>query len=349
MNKELKDIIVSSYEAKTPEVLDEIKEKIAKTDMLCEEPVMVKYSNSKKLTNVLKTIISLAAAITIFAFGMSVGGLSKKNSYPVATVSESNSYTNEMRSVNTKGTDSVEMCESETESESYAISVATVYIDVNPSIELTIDESYVVVSCEAKNEDAKAFLDGSDVCGLTYDVAFKYIVGSLYMNGYLQGTTDAMLVSVDTNDLVMYENITNKMNSVIENNGINCDVLSQTVDTDLYFDAASEYGISVGKMELIDKVIETGICTLEDVNELAGYSIRNLEDLLNTIISQQKESNEKTDTSEVTETAIETAEQIVGDTFDIIDDVIEGTGEIAGEVTKNVSSLLDTLLSPQLP
>lgn len=345
MNSELKNIIVSSYEAGTPDSLDYIKEKIRNTQMLDEEVTVMPIKRKSKLTKGLMSIASLVAATLIFISGMVYGNNRIKSSLDTESIAVTDSYVTE-RSVNSVGTDTELATLSLAEAKPC---VAMVYIDVNPSIKLAVDEDYLVLECDAANADAKAIMDGSEVVGLNVNVAFKYIVGCLYMNGYLQGNTDAMLVSVDAKEEHIYDDISLSINRIMNETKINSEVISQTVETEVYIKAAEELSISVGKMELVDKVIETGVKTAEDAGELSKYSIRALENLLKNIENGSGEQGESNSNPPPVEATLNTTEKIVDETFDTITDVLEETGEIVGEITEGVSDIIDTLISPQLP
>ena len=62
-------------------------------------------------------------------------------------------------------------------------------LDVNPSIELTLNRSEKVLACTPVNEEAQAILadmdGGGDLKGAKLDVAVNAIVGSLVRKGYL--------------------------------------------------------------------------------------------------------------------------------------------------------------------
>ena len=65
-------------------------------------------------------------------------------------------------------------------------------IDVNPSIELRVNQNEKVPACVPMNDDAHAILadmgDGEDLKGAKLDVAVNAIVGSLVRNGYLRAS-----------------------------------------------------------------------------------------------------------------------------------------------------------------
>ena len=81
---------------------------------------------------------------------------------------------------------------------------SVVSLDVNPSIELTVNRNEKVLSCAALNEDAAAVLfsmnGGADLVGTKLDVAVNAIVGALLRSGYLDDISSAILISVEDSD-----------------------------------------------------------------------------------------------------------------------------------------------------
>ena len=158
----------------------------------------------------------------------------------------------------------------------------SVYLDVNPSIELRIDDDDTVMECLTANKDAEVILANLKLVGVDMNTALTAIVGSMYMNGYLSEDSNSILVSVDTENIerrkLLLTDITDKINSVLEKSGIECSIIAQSIEaSDDLTQRASQNGISVGKMFLIDKMIggmeEYGN---EDAGKLSGMSIKEL-------------------------------------------------------------------------
>ncbi len=157
-----------------------------------------------------------------------------------------------------------------------------VYLDVNPSIQLQMDSQNKIINVIAGNEDAEVVLADLELNGIEINTAIKAIVGSMYINGYLTESSNSMLISVDsrneqTADSLLY-GITEQINSVFENSNMECAIIAQclTVSEDLTR-AAEEYGISVGKMYLLNKI--TGSypdASADIINKLSALSISDL-------------------------------------------------------------------------
>lgn len=155
------------------------------------------------------------------------------------------------------------------------------YLDVNPSVEMTLDEDNRVISVVAGNEDASDILHGLDLEDVDLNTALNAIVGSMYIHGYLSEDSNSILVSVDTkhneNENGMLAYVTEKINKVFENSELECSILAQGMDVDEDLKKrAKEQGVSVGKMHLVDKLKEIDGFEEDSVNNLTSMSIKDL-------------------------------------------------------------------------
>ena len=139
---------------------------------------------------------------------------------------------------------------------------STVYIDVNPSIEISLSSNETVLECIPINEDAKKILGDMKFNGVNLDTAINAIIGSMYVNGYLTVDENSILISVDSSTKEkrdeLISSITTDINKVFENCDIDCNIIAQAViaEGDIK-ERAKNNGVSVGKMELIDKLISS--------------------------------------------------------------------------------------------
>ncbi|MCQ2521974.1 MAG: hypothetical protein MJ105_06310 [Lachnospiraceae bacterium] len=180
--------------------------------------------------------------------------------------------------------------------------VATVDIDVNPGVELTINAADRVLSARAVNQDAVPIVEAMDLTGATTKVAVNAIVGEMLRQGYLMDErTDAILVSVNAKDertrTTMEADITKEIDTMLSACNVNATVITQALDTDPDLAAMAEnLGISQGKASLIRRILKlSGNYT--DM-ELAGFTIAELNELL-TVLSENtvgEEDDEPGDT-----------------------------------------------------
>ncbi len=168
-----------------------------------------------------------------------------------------------------------------------------VSIDVNPSIELTVNKNEKVISCQALNDDAKTVLsdmgNGADLKNTKLDVAVNALVGALVRNGYLDSISSALLISVEDKDQARAEKLekelTASVGAVLRNKAAEAAVMSQTVTKDTSLEKlAKDNGISTGKAALIN-----GIVAKNDslkFTELASLSVEEISDMLKTGAAQ---------------------------------------------------------------
>lgn len=81
---------------------------------------------------------------------------------------------------------------------SAAVSVIT--LDVNPSIDIIMDENDKVVTVTPLNDDAQVVIGDMDFSGSSLDVTVNALIGSMLVNGYLDDIRNSILVSVENGD-----------------------------------------------------------------------------------------------------------------------------------------------------
>ena len=164
--------------------------------------------------------------------------------------------------------------------------------DVNPSVELKIDEDREVVSAQALNEDGQKVLDNMDLRDADLTVAVNAIIGSMLKNGYLTVSENSILVSVKNKDAnkakALEEEISSDISAILNASSINASILSQAYDTDTTAeDLATENNISEGKARLINNILSSNIT--DSKGNL--YTFETLKDLsineLNLLISSK--------------------------------------------------------------
>ncbi len=164
-----------------------------------------------------------------------------------------------------------------------------VSLDVNPSIELTVNRREKVLTCKGLNAEAAVVLmdmdGGHDLEGAKLDVAVNAIVGALVRNGYLDNLDSAILISVEDSDAARGERIqqelTQTVGGTLQSAANNAAVLTQTVAADKALDTqAQQNNISTGKAYLVEQVMAIDPdLTFEG---LAGLSVEELRDLIKT-------------------------------------------------------------------
>ena len=153
---------------------------------------------------------------------------------------------------------------------------AVVSFDVNPSIELKVDNEEDVISVNGLNDDGKKVLEGMDLEDTDLEVAVNAIIGSMLKHGYINEMANSILLSVsgvEGYDADALETkLANEVNALLKNGA----VLSQNVSNadDKLVKLADEYGITVGKAALIQEIVKNS--KTHTFEQLAGLTINEL-------------------------------------------------------------------------
>lgn len=180
-------------------------------------------------------------------------------------------------------------------------SAATVSLDVNPSIEIKLNNKQKVVSVTPLNTDGEIILGTMDLRGSNLDVVINALIGSMLRNGYLSDLSNSVLVSVDSSKSVydsIVQKVTDEITVMLSDNQISASVLTQWIQSNDAVNAlAKQYGISVGKAQLIHNIASKSTLYTEEqlvsltVNEL-GIILGNL-NITDGNLSQSGSSSEK--------------------------------------------------------
>lgn len=146
---------------------------------------------------------------------------------------------------------------------------AIVGLDVNPSMELSLDSNDRVIDATAVNEDGEKILSDLDFKGSDVTVAGNAIVGILLTRGYLTDTSNSILISVRGSDEVrskaIEEKLTADLNGFLENSTITAAILGQYVEEDEgIISFANANRISEGKAWLIRELTDKDSRLTED-------------------------------------------------------------------------------------
>ncbi len=160
---------------------------------------------------------------------------------------------------------------------------ATVALDVNPSVEITVNKKERVLEVKPLNNDGKTIVGNMDFSGSDLDVTMNALVGSMLQNGYLNELANSILISVDNNDrtrgAALQKRLTNTVNRLLQTDKFKGAVLSQTVhENEALQKQAQKYGITLGKAQLIEKILSKS--TVHTFKELSALSINELNLLL---------------------------------------------------------------------
>jgi len=153
----------------------------------------------------------------------------------------------------------------------------TVIVDVNPSLELSVNGLRRVTDVSCNNQDAEELIKDCALKGERIDDAIATVTERLCDSGYISAEHNGMLLSVSSEkgkyaDLLCGELI-DSLNTAAKNCGCECAVLYQKIDGEDR-DAVEASDMSVGKAVLAGKIgkFAQGIAA-EDIR---GFSVQEL-------------------------------------------------------------------------
>ncbi|MEL7625547.1 MAG: hypothetical protein AAGU15_01650 [Anaerolineaceae bacterium] len=156
---------------------------------------------------------------------------------------------------------------------------SVVGIDVNPSIRIDVNRQNRVIALKNLNADAAPIIDGIGYNQVKLDHVVRAVVGSMYQHGYLQDPESAILVSVESSDVSMAEELESKV--VVEVNEFtildSTQVFSQIVPDMSMHKTSDEHDVSFGILNLATQAQEN--CpqfTLDELIELPLSSLYQL-------------------------------------------------------------------------
>lgn len=159
-----------------------------------------------------------------------------------------------------------------------AVVASTITLDINPSIEITLDEFDHVINVTALNNDGDELIE-RDVkySEMTVEQAIKWLIDRAVHLGYISAERNAILISVNNNNederLRVINYLEQRIDIEIRNNNINPNIIrdntTDSIPNPNFTDEqlAEAFRITVAKVRLINSIIE-----LEE-----GYSFEELE------------------------------------------------------------------------
>lgn len=156
---------------------------------------------------------------------------------------------------------------------------ATVGFDVNPSIELNIDEEEKVIEVLTYNDDGQKIIGDMKLEGSHVDVAVNALIGSMLKEGYIDELKNSLLISVigdnKENNEKIRQRVSQDIDGLLKDYHVQGSIMSQNLQrTTALEDIAKKYHISIGKAELIQTLIEKKpTYTFENLKDLSVHDL----------------------------------------------------------------------------
>ncbi len=194
---------------------------------------------------------------------------------------------------------------------------SVIEIDVNPSVELSVNRKNRVLSAVPLNEDAEEIMEEMDLKGVELNVAVNAVIGAMVTHGYLDDLDNAILVTVSNDSVSKAANlrsaVVSDIQTSLEENQVEAVVYDQQaiVEEDVRL-LADEYHISYGKAYFLKELIEQNpSLSMDDMGELASLTMEEIAGKIaegsfavgeKTVVSEEKTTAESTTAHPETET-----------------------------------------------
>lgn len=188
-------------------------------------------------------------------------------------------------------------------------------IDVNPSVELSVNKRNKVLSAQALNEDARNIMEQMDLKGVDLNVAVNAVIGAMVTNGYLTDADNAILVTVANDSVKKAKNlrstVVGDIKTALKEQQLEAVVYDQqAIEEDQVKSFALDYGISYGKAYFLKELMDqNSSLTLDDMKDLASL---NMEQIAKVITERSYAVGGRTEVTEETKestSALETTTQ----------------------------------------
>ena len=135
--------------------------------------------------------------------------------------------------------------------------VSTITIDVNPSIEINLNNENIVVSVNPLNEDSKNILENNDFKGKTIENTMASIIDSLKENNYLIEETNTILINVKSKDDKLSDLVQDSVEKITKEKEITTELVMLCVEeTDELKELAEQNNITISKAYYIQEQIK---------------------------------------------------------------------------------------------
>lgn len=168
-----------------------------------------------------------------------------------------------------------------------------VTMDVNPSLQISVDTSGKVISVTAANADAEKIVGTMDFSGSSLEVTVYALIGAMYSKGYLSEIANSVLVDVDTtaDKTQIADQVTGYINDALKRNDITPNVIVGKSDSELTSEenqtaseVSNEYNVSIAKARLIAQILQHDSKNIYTAAQLVTLKVNDLTLLLEGLV-----------------------------------------------------------------
>lgn len=155
-----------------------------------------------------------------------------------------------------------------------------IILDINPSIEISVDENNNIKDFVGLNDDGSKVLDGMKIKGEATDDALKTVISEVVAQGYISAEANSVLVSIEGVDESrsdeIKEDIARCISQTLTEKSLDGAIVVQVIpsDDESLASISETYGISEGKAQLINQIIEQNkFHSFEELSELSIHEL----------------------------------------------------------------------------
>jgi hypothetical protein len=195
-------------------------------------------------------------------------------------------------------------------------------IDVNPSVELSVNKKNKVLAAKALNEDGESIMQDMDLKGVDLNTAVNAVIGSMVTHGYLNDLDNAILVTVSNDSISKAQGlrhaVVNDIRNTLEEKQLKAVVYDQQVmEEDEVKQLAEEYKISYGKAYFLrELILQNPSLTIDDMKALAPLTMEEIAKVITErsyAVGGKTDAGEETTPADTTQAATATEPQTIAD------------------------------------
>lgn len=195
-------------------------------------------------------------------------------------------------------------------------------IDVNPSVELSVNKRNKVLEAKALNEDGEGIMQDMDLKGVDLNTAVNAVIGSMVTHGYLSQLDNAILVTVSNDSISKAQGlryaVVNDIRNTLEEKQLKAVVYDQQVmEEDEVKQLAEEYKISYGKAYFLrELILQNNSLSMDDMKVLAPLTMEEIAKVITErsyAVSGKTEAGEETTPAQTTQAATATVPETIAE------------------------------------
>lgn len=131
--------------------------------------------------------------------------------------------------------------------------ISVITLDINPSIEISLNYKYEVVKIAGLNDDGKELIKDNQLKSKTLEKTIEKITEKVIEKGYVTEEDNYILINVDGKDIK--DKVVTLINDEFKEKDTECNVITQEINEDAK-KSAEKYGISENKASYIESIIK---------------------------------------------------------------------------------------------